>query len=118
MTPAAARAMYRRQIDRHGEPVLIRRILPAPAAAIEAQTRCRVLLSTPEEMVAGITSGDRRLIILAEDMEAAGWPSPVAKNDKIVLRGRTLNVQSVDDDKRRVAGVLIAYEIVARGAGG
>jgi hypothetical protein len=118
MTPAAARAMYRRQIDQHGEAVLLRRVLPAPAAPLEVQMRTRVLLSTPAELAAGVTTGDRRLLILAEDMEAAGWPSPPVKNDKVVLRGRTLNIQSVDDDKRRVAGVLIAYEIVARGAGG
>ncbi|MCX5581327.1 hypothetical protein [Kaistia terrae] len=57
---------------------------------------------------------DRRVLVLAEDVEASGWPGALRKGDKVVIRGRVSNIQSIDDDRRRVAGVLIAYELVVR----
>jgi hypothetical protein len=35
--------------------------------------------------------------------------------DKLLVRGRELAIDNVDDDTRRMAGVAIALEIIARG---
>ena len=124
LTAAQARADYRRAIGDHGEPVSLRResIDPTP----EAQgLRARVMGFSPEELASGIDQGDRKLILLAEDVEreiAAGrWPAPAAgsaailKNDTLMLRGAPMNVERVDDSTRRVAGTLIAYEMTVTG---
>jgi hypothetical protein len=39
---------------------------------------------------------------------------PLRTTDKLLVRDRELAIQNVDDDTRRVVGVLIALEIVAR----
>jgi hypothetical protein len=68
-------------------------------------------------MIPGRQIGDRRVIVLAEDVEASGFPVPLRTggSDKAVVRGKMLNINVVDDSTRRIAGVLIAYEIVAVG---
>lgn len=117
MTPAAARAMYRRQIDAHGETITLRRNNPAPAGPTEVTVKARVSGYQPEELVGGINQGDRKVIILAEDVEMSGFPVPfnTGGTDKAVVRGRALNIGVVDDSTRRIGGVLIAYEIRATG---
>ena len=119
-----ARSTYRRMISAHGETVSLRResIEPTPEAQ---DLRARVMGFTPEELASGIDQGDRKLILLAEDIEreiAAGrWSAPAAgasgilKNDTLMLRGAPMNVEWVDDSTRRVAGVLIAYEVTVTG---
>jgi hypothetical protein len=52
---------------------------------------------------------------LVDDLISAGFSLPVTKNDKAIVRGKELNIQSVDDNTRRIEGVIIAYEIQARG---
>lgn len=124
MTPAQAKAMHRRQIRAHGERVSLRRegLDPAPTSP---NLRARVTGFTPQELASGIDQGSRKVILLAEDLDAAiaagSWPAPAAgaaavmKDDTLIVRGAPLNVESVDDSTRRIAGVLIAYEIVALG---
>ncbi|HVI28852.1 hypothetical protein [Hansschlegelia sp.] len=124
MTPAQARAMYRRQISAHGELVALRReaLDPAPEAS---GLRARVTGFSPEELASGIDQGARKVILLAEDLEAAiaagNWPEPAAgfpailKDDTLVVRGAPVNVERVDDSTRRVSGELIAYELTVIG---
>lgn len=116
MTPADAAAMYRRQIALNGEEVTLRRIVPN-AAPINVTVMARVTGYQPQELTDGIDQGDRKVILLADDVSASGFPVPIklGGSDKIIVRGRTLNVQSVDDTTRSVAGQVIAYEIQARG---
>lgn len=124
MTPDEARLDYRREMAEHGETVSIRREAddPTPEAL---NLRARVTGFSPEEIAAGIDQGARKIILLAEDVEreiaANRWPPPAAgfaailKDDTLMLRGAPLNVERVDDSTRRVAGVLVAYEITALG---
>lgn len=114
MTPAQAKAMYRRQIDTHGETITLRRVNPSPAAATTQDVRARVLGYAPEELVGAVQQGDRKIIVLAEDIGA--FPVPFRRAfDQVLLRGAQLTVQDFDDSTRRVAGELIAYELRARG---
>jgi hypothetical protein len=104
MTPAAARAMYDRQFASHGEDVTIR------SGGTESAGRARVTGFKPEELTGAIQQGDRKVILLADGLSVVP-----ASGDTIIVRGEELNIEAVDDSTRRVAGELIAYEIVARG---
>lgn len=110
MTPDQARAAYRRQIDAHGEPVVLRK----GAAGAEITVRARVMGFQPEQLVGPITVGSRRIIVMAEDVSAS-WGVP-QKNDRVIWNGVTLTVQDVDSATRRIAGETIAFDIRATGA--
>jgi hypothetical protein len=116
-TAAQARRDYREMLADVGETITLRRINAAPAAPTEAQVLARVVGYKPEELVGGIKQGDRHLIVLAEDVEATGFPVPFLTNGtyKAIVRDKVLNIGIVDDSTRRIGGVLIAYDITATG---
>jgi hypothetical protein len=100
-----------------GEPVIFRRYVGAGSNRpyFDATATARVVNFDPDDLVGGIQQGDRKLIVLAQDLFDAQFAVPPKKNDKVVVRGKELNIESVDDNTRRIAGQLIAYEIVVRG---
>lgn len=106
---------YRILMDEIGETVTLRRNNPAPAAATEQTVKARVSGYQPEELVGGINQGDRKVIILAEDITTFPVPFKTGGTDKIIVRGKTLNIGVVDDSTRRIGDTLIAYEIRATG---
>jgi hypothetical protein len=110
MTPSEARAFYADQLSQFGEMITLRR----PATMAEITVRARVTEYKPEELGGGINQGDRRVIVLASDVT---FDPPLRVGDKVVLRGnRVLNISVIDDNTRRIAGELIAYDIAARGS--
>lgn len=108
MKAAEALAMYRGQLDDHGETITIKRISPAAQADVKA----RVTGYKPDELGGGIQQGDRRVIIIAEDVT---WDGGLKRGDKVLVRGRLMNIEVVDDNTRRVGSTLIAYDVAARG---
>ncbi|WP_048710788.1 phage head completion protein [Microvirga massiliensis] len=108
------RAQYDREFSIRGEVVTMRRVVPN-APAIEAVARAIVVGYQPDELIGGITQGERRVYVAADDLERAGWPIPPKVNDRIIVRGRSLNVLSVDDSTHRIAGELMVYDIRASG---
>lgn len=104
--------MYRRQISANGEAVVLRRDGPHP---VEQKLRARVMGYAPQELVGEVQQGDSKIIMLAEDIELFPLPIRARSTDSVIVGGQSLKVQAVDDRTRRVAGVLIAYEIRARG---
>lgn len=108
MTAAELRAIYAEQIGLFGEAVTLRRLLPSTDISV----RARVTGYKPDELGGGIQQGDRKIIILTEDVTFDGG---LKVGDKIIVRGRTLNASVVDDNTRRVGGDLVAYEVAARG---
>ncbi len=117
MNAAAARASHRRMITEVGETIKIRRYSGTGNArtSTDYEVLARVMGYQPHELVGGIVQGDRKLIVLADDLEASELTLPVLKTDKAVVRGKELAIQGVDDSTRRIGGTLIAYEITARG---
>jgi hypothetical protein len=109
-------SQYRVKIAKVGEAITLRRMGPS-GPVNEVTVRARVTGYQPNELVGGIKQGDRRLIILAEDVEASGFPIPFKTGgiDKAVVRDKVLNIGVVDDSTRRVGGILIAYDITATG---
>lgn len=118
MTPESVRADYARAMDRAGETVTIRRYSGSGAGRTPTNyegIRARVTSFEPHELVGGIIQGDRKLIVLAEDLEASGIDLPLIKGDKAVVRGKELNIEGPNDNTRRIQGVLVAYELAVRG---
>lgn len=68
-----------------------------------------------KEFVGSIQQGDRKIILLAEDLIEAQIALPITSSDRIVVRGKELTIIAPDDSTRRVQGVLIAYELQVRG---
>ena len=117
MTPAETKQSYIAAMNAAGETISIRR-LAAPGdspAYTDTDLRARVTGYQEHELVGTIQQGDRKIIALADDLIDAGFPVPVTANDKVMLRGKRLAIVAVDDSTRRIQGVLIAYEIQARG---
>jgi hypothetical protein len=77
MTPAEVKDAYRRALGEF-EPILIRRYAGAGASRphFDAQAQARVMGYEPHELVGTIEQGDRRLIVLAEDLIDAQFALP------------------------------------------
>lgn len=110
---APGRSAYADYVNRRGETITVRR--RSGVTVTDAPARARVDGYTPEELVAGINQGDRRVLILVEDLEKAGWPLPLRRLDRLVIRGREVNVEDVDDNTHRHGGLLSAYQVRATG---
>jgi hypothetical protein len=117
MTPEECRQSYRETMAAVGETIIVRRYTGTGVGRVPHDTnvRARVTGYAERELVGTIQQGDRKVIMLLEDLENAGFALPVTPNDKIVLRGTMISILTVDDSTRRIQGELIAYEIQARG---
>ncbi len=117
MTPEAARASYRRMMDQAGETVLVRIYSGAGDARVSTDyaAKARVTGYAPDELVGDVRQGDRKLIIPHEELATQDFPSAAVVGNKVVVRGKELRIEALDDSTRRIAGQLIAYEIRARG---
>lgn len=117
MTPAQCLSTYRRMMELVGETVLIRRYTGTGAnrPRFDAEVKARVTEYEPSELVGTIVQGDRKLIVLHEDLVAAQFALPIRKGDKAVVRGKELNIEAPNDNSRRINGELIAWEIQVRG---
>src|ERR1700676_1342592 len=62
----------------------------------------------PSTRMGAITEGDRMVIVMASDLQAAGFPLPIRKNDRVVIvdTGDELNIVDVDAYKRATAGAI------------
>lgn len=127
MVDANAQAGYRRAIARTGETVTFQRIsgqpgqgagaaiLPAPAGATVQAIVNSYQVEAPVMGVkreGAITLGDRKIIVLVDDLAEAGFPLPLRKNDRAVVQGETLNIETVDPSTRGFGG---AIEVRAKG---
>lgn len=117
MTPDEARAMYRDQMALHGETIAIRRYNGSGASRTYVDRPCtaRVMGYTPAELVGAVLQGDRKIVVLAEDLEGESPAYAIAKGDKAIARGAEWAILAVDDSTRRIGATLIAYELQARG---
>lgn len=69
----------------------------------------------PHELVGTIAQGDRKILAMVDDLIAAKFALPLTSTDKLVVDGKEIAIQAVDGSTRQVNGVLICYEIQARG---
>ena len=107
-------ASYKRALDRVGETLAVRRYSGdghAPAH-VDTPVRGRVTEYQANELIGSIVQGDRKVICLVDTINSV---LPLTVADKIIVRGEELSIRSVDDNTRRVNGVLIALEIQVSG---
>lgn len=116
MTPAAAVAAYRRALGQFEDNVRITRStgIGNSISKLSVDVTARVRSITDAELIGGIAQEVVRFIVLAADIEAAQFPAP-AVGDDVYVRGRTRKIKFVDDQTKRLGGVLIAYVIRAQG---
>jgi hypothetical protein len=114
MQAAEAQAQYRGALD---QTVTIRRYSGTGSTRTHADynARARVTGYAPEALVGNVIQGDRRAIVYSADLDGVGFTQPVTNDDKLVVRGKELQIVAVDDSTRRVDDVLIAYELQVRG---
>lgn len=117
MTPDQWRSVWRRMIMAYGQTITLRRV-NSSGAPTDVSVHARVLGFAPEELVGGITQGHRQVRILAEDVESSGFPMPLKKGstDRIVVDGKQLMIENIDDSTARIGDTLIGYIITATGA--
>jgi hypothetical protein len=115
MNPDEIKAEYLSAIDEVGEPVTIRIYSGTSETYADSTVRARVVEFGADQLVGSIVQGDRKLIMLAADVEDAGVTLTATQNCKCVVRGKEMQIKSVDDNTRRVAGVLMAYELTVGG---
>lgn len=83
---------------------------------VTATARCRIQNYNANSLSGTIMQGDQMVIVLKSDLDAAGFPVPIKNSDKMVSGGRTMIVQSVDANTRRIDSTVIAYVCQARGS--
>ena len=117
IVPATVHAAYRRGLDIAGETIAVRRYSGTGVnrTYVDTSVMARVTGYSAAELVGGITQGDRRVILLAEDLANSGFSLPLLKTDTIVVRGKEMAMMDLDDSTRRIQGELIAYELRVRG---
>jgi hypothetical protein len=125
MTPPDALAQHRSMLAETGEDSAARRYSGLGNSRLIAQesiVRGRVTGLGAKDIIGDIKISDRKVILLNDPAAtvplgkvALSLLLPLRTTDKLLVRDRELAIQNVDDDTRRVAGVLIALEIVARG---
>lgn len=92
-----------------GAPVTFRRLTPLTNIVAKAVVRGY----KPQEMTGGIQQGDRRIYVMAADLAALN--PPLRPGDKVLWKGRLLNIEAVDAATVDIAGTGIALIITARG---
>jgi len=116
MTPDKVKESYRRGRLSH---VYVRRYTGGGTnrPRFDWPARARIEAMRPNEIVAGsaIQQGDRKVILLVEDLINHQFPLPLTSNDNIVIRGKEVTIIALDDNTRRVDDELIAYDLVVRG---
>jgi hypothetical protein len=124
MSPEDALAQHRAFIGAVGEHVIVRRWQGSGAGRTkaEAQVIARVKGYQATELVGAITQGDISVIALNDPdaviptgMVPLSSLLPLLTTDKLVIRGEEKAIKGVNDNTRRVAGVLIALDIHAEG---
>ena len=118
MVDVSAQSALRNMIAQIGESVTFQRIsgVAPNATVLSVEIMARVRGYSPESaevsqtgyaaaQAGSITQTDRKVIVVAADLAAAGFPLPVLKNDKVILADNTKsNVTMIDAHKRSFSG--------------
>lgn len=107
-------AGYRRALGRRGQDVTFRRVVgQAPNTVIVDATVAAIVMDyVPEAAVmavkreGAITQGGRHIIVLAADLAEKHFPLPLVKHDKAIVNGESLDIFSVDPNKRGLGGAI------------
>lgn len=85
-----------RALSRAGETITLRRPLgTSPITYRDVQVRAHVRGFNTEDLTGAITQVDSKVIMSPSEITAANWPGPPKKGDKVIIDGRTRNVEAV-----------------------
>lgn len=101
-------------IQHYGQDVTLRRVTGTTSQTYtDVAVRAFVRKFAANELVGGITQGDRLAIIANIEIATASWPGPPRKGDQIIAGGKVSTVQAVEPV--RVEGVVIRHNLTIRG---
>ncbi|WAJ29324.1 hypothetical protein [Antarcticirhabdus aurantiaca] len=106
------RLAYRRMFTRAGRRVTISRKVANSEPVTLENVRARIRGAQPDEVAGGISTRERRVLILAEDVPA---DFGLQDNDRIIVDGGRLTITNVDRHTHRDGEVLLAYDCIASG---
>jgi hypothetical protein len=113
MTPAEHLTSLRGFMAEQGEDIFIRRYSGvSPRTHVDTPARARTVNFAPFAIVGSVVQGDRKMIVLVDGLSGI---LPVLTSDKAIVRGKELAIVGVDDNTRRIQGVLIGLELQVRG---
>lgn len=95
MTPSAAISMLDRTVGRHGQAVTLRRM----SGSVQADLAVRAFVREyrPDEVVGAIAQADSHVVLSPTQVVGSVFETaPIARNDKVVIRGRVRNVQAAE----------------------
>lgn len=101
-------------IQRYGQDVTLRRVTGTTSQTFtDVPVRAFIRNFLPNELVGGITQGDRLAIIANVEIAAASWPGPPRKGDQIIAGSKVSTVQAVEPV--RTEGIIIRHNLTIRG---
>jgi len=125
MTPAQALDQYRNMLAEIGEDIEVRRYGGtgnARAVSQRAVVRGRVLGMGSKELVGETVQNTGKVIMINDPVAAVAAGNvplsnllPLTTGDKLFFRSHEVAILDIDDDTRRIAGVLIAIDVMVRG---
>lgn len=108
MTPRA-----KRQLAAHRRLMPTTKVRLLRSGSAEHLVRARLIDFSASEIASGVREGSRKVIILAEGMTL---DPPLREGDRLVIGDASLRLEDIDDQTRRIDGMLIAFEAIATGA--
>ena len=119
MTPESALASHRRFLT--DRVTVIRNVQGSAtvlAQADDVQARVKDYTGGGKDgaMKRDLVQGAQNAIILSQDLIDKGFPVPMKTGDIVKVGGRTLKVLDVDQNTRKVATTLIAYDCMVKGS--
>lgn len=87
--------MLDRTVGRHGQAVTLRRV--SGGVQVDLIVRAFVREYRPDEIVGVIAQGDSHIALSPTQVVGSAFETAaIARNDKVVIRGRVRNVQAVE----------------------
>lgn len=124
MTPSDALASLRTQMAAHGQAVLIRRYSGTgpTRTKTESEVMARLRGAGSATLVGAVVQGKFTAIVINDPLAsvAAGKVAlssllPLTTNDKLVVSGRELSIEAIDDQSRRLGGTLVGLNLQVTG---
>lgn len=101
------------ELARTGQDVTLRRIGTDGPDKEAAGVRAFVRGYRPDELTGGIQQGDSLVVLSPSRTPAVFVGQPLEANDRIVIAGRSRNVEYVDPVQ--IAGVTVRINVLVRG---
>lgn len=100
-------------IKENGELITLRRLAPR-GIRFDVDCMAKVSAFQPNELVADIKQGDRRVIISNREIAERQWPGPPVSGDQVIIAGRTATL-TINPATIRVQGEIIRHTMQVRG---